>query len=419
MPTGAPRVVIVGGGFAGLQAARALDGAPFEVTLIDRRNHHVFQPLLYQVATAALNPSDIAAPLRQILRRQKNLRVVLGEVSGVDLAARRLTHSGGTLEYDTLIIATGATHSYFGHDEWAKHAPGLKTLEDAIDIRRRVLVAYERAELESDEARRAAWLTFVVVGGGPTGVELAGSLAEISRHTLSGEFTFDPARARVLLVEAAPRVLGAYPEDLSEKAKIQLERLGVEVKLGAAVTELAADHVQLGGERIDARTVLWAAGVRASPLAQALSAKLDRAGRVCVEPDLSIAGHPEVFVLGDLASVAVDAKTVPGVAPAAMQEGRYVGKLLRARARGETIAPFRYQDKGSLATIGRAAGVASFGRVHLAGFIAWWAWLTIHLYFLIGFRNRLIVLFDWAWAYVTYQRGARLITGETSTGEHK
>lgn len=408
-----PHVVIVGGGFGGLWAARALSRSPVRVTLVDRVNHHLFQPLLYQVATAGLSMPDIAAPLRHILRRQHNATVLLGDVTSIDRHARRLRCADGNeLDYDYLIIASGARHAYFGHDDWAAHAPGLKTLDDALLIRRKVLTAFERAEAETDPERRAAWLNFVVIGGGPTGVELAGTLAEIARHTLRREFRrVDPAAARVLLVEAGPRVLSALPETLSAKAAAQLQRLGVEVHTGNAVSAVDADGIALGGERIAARTVLWAAGVAASPLGRHLGAPLDRAGRVLVEDDLSVPGHPEIFVVGDLASRTQDGKPVPGVAPAAKQMGTHAARMIRARLAGTATTPFRYADVGSLATIGRMAAVADLGRVRLSGLIAWWFWLLIHILFLIGFRSRLIVLINWSWSYWTYQRHARIIVG--------
>jgi NADH dehydrogenase len=407
-------VVIVGGGFAGLSAAHALRRAPVAITLVDQRNHHVFQPLLYQVATAGLSSPDIAAPLRQILRKQRNATVLLARVTGVDLRGRRIRLADGDLGYDYLILASGATHSYFGHDDWALHAPGLKTLEDAIDIRRRMLLAFEEAERETDEARRTEWLTFVVVGAGPTGVEMAGTLAEFARHTLKGEFRrFDPSRARVILVEAAGRVLPPYPPDLSEKAQRQLEGLGVAVRTGALVTHVDAAGVSLGAERILARTVVWAAGVAASPLGRSLGTPLDRAGRVKVEPDLTVPDHPEVFVAGDLAAVESDGRPVPGVAPAANQMGRHAARNVLRAVEGQPHAHFRYLDKGMLATIGRRAGVAVMGGLKLSGAIAWLAWLGIHIFFLIGFRNRLVVMLNWAFSYVTYQRYARLLLGPT------
>ncbi|TBR36303.1 MULTISPECIES: NAD(P)/FAD-dependent oxidoreductase [Dyella] len=410
-----PHIVILGGGFGGLAAARELDDPSMRVTLIDRRNHHLFQPLLYQVATAGLSAPSIAAPLRQILRKQANATVLMDEAMDIDLAHRRVQLRQGPIDYDYLVVATGATHAYFGHDDWAADAPGLKTLDDAFTIRRRVLTAFERAEREDDPAKRQAWLNFVVVGGGATGVELAGTLAEIARHTLPREFRrADPRRANVVLVEAGPRLLPAFADALSAKARRQLEKLGVQVRTGTAVTAIDGGGVLLGEEPMQARTVLWAAGVSASSLGRTLDAGLDRAGRVRVEPDLSLPAHPEVFVVGDLASlVQADGKPVPGVAPAAKQMGRHAATRIRALLRGETgKAPFRYRDDGSLATIGRMAAVAQFGKLKLSGVLAWWVWLIAHVYFLIGFRNRLVVLLDWAWAYWTYQRHARIVTGE-------
>jgi NADH:ubiquinone reductase (H+-translocating) len=409
----ATRVVILGGGFGGLAAAQRLAGTEAEVTLIDRRNHHLFQPLLYQVATAALNPSNIATPIRRILRHARNIEVILADARAVDVPGRRVLLADGELPYDQLILAAGATHSYFGHADWEAHAPGLKTVEDALAMRRRVLLAFEAAERETDPERRRRWLTFAVVGGGPTGVELAGALAEISRHTLSVDFRhFDSRDARVLLIEAGPRLLPTMSEQASQRARTQLERLGAEVLTGQAVTGIDAEGVALGDRRICARTVLWAAGVAASPLGQSLGAPLDGAGRVRVQPDLSLPGHPEVFVIGDLAALEQAGKPVPGVAPAAMQEGRQAAANVLRLVRGQPTQAFHYVDKGSLATIGRAAGVADFGRLHLGGFTAWLAWLLVHILYLIGFRNRLLVIIDWAWLYLTYDRGARLITGE-------
>ena len=406
-----PHVVIIGGGFGGLYAARTLADAPVRVTLVDRRNYHLFQPLLYQVASAALNPSDIASPIRSILNRQRNTEVILGEATSIDVTNKRVILADGELAYDYLVIATGATHSYFNHPEWERDAPGLKTIEDALEIRRRVLLAFEHAERESDAARQRAWLTFVVVGAGPTGVELAGALSEIARQTMLRDFRhIDPKSARVILVEGRDRVLPPYPPSLSAKAQRQLERLGVEVITRGTVTSLNDSEVCIGETSIATKTVLWAAGVQASPLAASLDVPLDRAGRVLVEPDLSIPGHPEVFVIGDLAAVKqANGELVPGVAPAAIQEGVYIGK----RIAGKKREPFKYRDKGSLATIGRAAAVADFGLFKLSGFLAWIAWLTIHIFFLIGFRNRFLVITQWAWAYLTYQRGARLITGKS------
>ena len=406
-------VVIIGGGFAGLWAARALRDAPVRITLLDRGNHHLFQPLLYQVATAGLSAPNIAAPLRHILRKQKNVTVLLGEVAGIapDEKCVRLG-DGRTLDYDRLLLASGATHAYFGHDDWAPHAPGLKTLDDALEIRRRILTAFERAEAEDDPERRAAWLTFAIVGGGPTGVELAGTLAEIARDTLHGEFRrADPRRARVLLLEAGPRVLSSFPESLSAKARTQLETLGVEIRTGVPVAAIDATGVQLGDERIAARTVLWAAGVAASPLARDLGVPLDRAGRVIVMPDLSVPGHPDIFVAGDLASVQYEGKPVPGVAPAAKQMGRHAAQAIRAGLQGRVTPPFRYRYFGNLATIGRMAAVVDVHGLRLSGLLAWWFWLAAHVFFLIGFRNRMVVLIDWAQAYWSYQRSARIILG--------
>jgi NADH:quinone reductase (non-electrogenic) len=407
-----PHVVIVGGGFAGLTAARTLRHAPVRITLIDRHNHHVFQPLLYQVATAGLSSTNIAAPLRHILRRQGNATVLLADATGVDLRRRRLILRDGEMAYDFLILAAGATHSYFGHEEWSRHAPGLKTLDDAIDIRRRVLLAFEEAERETDEARRTEWLTFVVVGAGPTGVEMAGTLAEIARHTLRGEFRhIDPARARVILVEGTDRVLPPYSPKLSDKAQRQLEGLGVAVFTKKMVTGVDATGVWLGEERIAARTIVWAAGVAASPIGRSLGVPVDRAGRVKVASDLTIPGHKEVFVVGDLALIEQDGRPVPGVAPAANQMGARAARNIIRAVEGQPLSAFRYVDKGSLATIGRRAGVAAIGRLQLWGAPAWLAWLVIHIFFLIGFRNRIVVMLDWALAYLTYQRYARLLLG--------
>ena len=405
-------VVVVGGGFAGLWATRALAGAPVRITLVDCSNHHLFQPLLYQVATAGLSAPDIAAPLRHILRRQRNVEVRMAEATAVDPAGRRVTLGDGTvLGFDYLVLATGATHAYFGHDEWAAHAPGLKSLDDALHLRRRLLLAFERAEASDDADERAAWLSFAIVGGGPTGVELAGTLAEIARHTLRDEFRrIDPAEAKVRLIEAGPRVLSSFPETLSEKARRQLERLGVDVVTGTPVTAIDADGCRLGDAWVPARTVVWAAGVAASPLARTLGVPLDRAGRVPVAPDLGVPGHPHVFVAGDLAAVwREDGRPVPGVAPAAKQMGRHVAAVIRARLAGREARPFRYRDFGNLATIGRMAAVVHLGRLRFSGAPAWWFWLAAHVYFLIGFRNRLVVLLNWAWAYWSYQRAARII----------
>lgn len=409
-----PHVVIIGGGFAGLYAARGLGRAPVRITLIDLQNHHLFQPLLYQVATAALNPSDIATPLRRVFRGQKNVTVLLGEATGVDPERRRLILADESIPYDYLVVATGATHSYFGHGEWEKHAPGLKRIDDALEIRRRVLLAFEAAEREVDPERQKAWLSFAIVGGGPTGVELAGALAEISRRTLAADFRhIHPEFARVMLLEAGPRILSAYPPELSEKAKRQLEKIGAEVHTKATVTGIDEEGISLGEERIAARTVIWAAGVQASPLARSLGAPLDRAGRVLVNPDLTVPGHPEIFVAGDLASLQSRGKPVPGVAPAAIQQGKHVARAIARRLRGEATEPFHYFDKGTVATIGRAAAVADLPWVKVAGWLAWWLWVFVHIFFLIGFKNRAFVLAQWAWARFTTGRGARLITGES------
>ena len=402
-------VVILGGGFGGLYAARALRRADVRVTLVDKSNHHLFQPLLYQVATAALSPAHIAVALRRVLRKQKNVSVVLAEAVGIDPAARKVTLRDGSLDYDYLIVATGATHSYFGHGEWAPFAPGLKSLPDAVEIRKRVLLAYEAAERETDPAKRTALLTFVVVGAGPTGVELAGALAEIARHVLARDFrNIDPASSRVVLVEAGPRVLPAFAPDLSLRAQHRLEKMGVQVLLGRAVTAIDAQGVSMGQERIVSRCVLWAAGVQASPLGASLGVPLDRSGRVIVQPDLSVPGAPDAFVIGDLASM----PGVPGLAPAAIQGGRHTAKNIVRLMQGKPTLPFHYLDKGQLATIGRNAAVAQIGPLHLEGFLAWLMWLVVHILTLIGFRNRFSVIAEWAWVYLRYERGARLITGD-------
>ena len=416
-----PHVVIVGGGFAGLEAARRLGRRPARVTLLDRRNHHLFQPLLYQVATASLSPADIATPLRSILRRHRNVSVILAEAGAVDLAGQRVVLDRGEIAYDALVVAAGVSHSYFGHDDWELLAPGLKTLEDALEIRRRVLLAFEAAERASDGAERHALLTFVIIGAGPTGVELAGALAEISRQTIARDFrVIDPTQARIVLLEGGPRILPTFPEALSHSAAAALRRIGVEVRTSALVTRVTPDAVWVGGEQVRCRAVLWAAGVAASPLARSLGVPLDRAGRVLVEADLSIPGHPEAFVVGDLAAfLHQDGGPLPGIAPVAMQQGRAVAENVWRRLNRQPTVPFRYRDKGYMATIGRAAAVAVIGRLHLSGRIAWLAWVLVHIAFLIGFRNRFIVLFEWAWAYVTFQRGARLITGPWKPGPGK
>jgi NADH dehydrogenase len=448
------RVVIVGAGFGGLNAAQALASAPVSITVIDRKNHHTFQPLLYQVATAGLSPGEIAAPIRSILRRHKNVEVLMAEVTGFDLerqvvqtavqadSQNAAQNEVQEIPYDSLIVAAGASHDYFGHDEWEALAPGLKTIEDALEIRRRVLLAFELAE-------RRAWagenhdgdshdaenhdvenhdvqnhdndpLNFVVVGAGPTGVELAGTLAEICRHALAQDFrTIDPRRARIHLIEGGPHVLPAYPEDLSRSALEQLQRLGVEVLTSTMVTNVEPGMIYMGKTRMNAAVILWAAGVAASPLGKKLGVPIDRAGRVQVKPDLTVPNHPEVFVIGDLAALKdATGKLLPGVAPVALQEGRYVAKLIRREIRADKEAapraPFHYFDKGSLATIGRSAAIAQFGRIHISGFMAWLAWLFVHILFLIGFQNRVLVFIQWAWSYFTYERSARLITGSTS-----
>jgi NADH dehydrogenase len=382
------------------------------VSVVDRQNHHLFQPLLYQVATASLNPSDIAAPIRRIVRGQENAEILLGDVIGVDVERRVVQLADGALPYDYLVLAAGATHSYFGHPEWEEHAPGLKSVEDALEIRRKMLLAFEVAERETDEARRREWLTFVVVGGGPTGVELAGTLRDVARMTLAKDFAhIDPATARVILVEGSPSVLGAFDPKLSESARRQLEELGVEVRTDSRVTRIDGEGVLVGDERIPSRTVLWAAGVAASPLGRTLGVPVDRAGRVDVQPDLSIPGHPEIFVVGDLAHLEQDGSPIPGVAPAATQMGRHAAANILRLMDGEPTRPFRYRDKGSMATIGRGAAVAQLGRLKISGFVAWMMWLFVHVLFLIGFRNKLLVIIQWAWSYLSYDRGARLITG--------
>jgi NADH dehydrogenase len=414
-----PNVVVIGGGFAGLWAVRALAKAPVSITLVDRRNHHLFQPLLYQVATAGLSAPDIAAPLRHILRGQANVDVRLAELTAIDVAARRVQlDDGSALPYDFLVLATGATHSYFGRDDWASTAPGLKTLDDALAIRRRVLMAFERADAARSAAERDAWLSFAVVGGGPTGVELAGTLAEIARKTLRREFRhIDPANARVRLVEAGPRILPSFPEQLSAKAEQQLRRLGVDVLCGAPVSDIREEGFQLGDAFVASRTVLWAAGVTASPIGRLLGVPLDRAGRVVVSPDLSVPGLENVFVAGDLASVQQDGRAVPGVAPAAKQMGRHAARAILARLAGRAAPAFRYRDYGNLATIGRMAAVVDVRGLRMSGPLAWWFWLVAHVFFLIGFRNRLIVLLNWAWSYWTYQRHARIILELERFGE--
>jgi NADH dehydrogenase len=411
-----PRVVIIGGGFGGLMAARALNHTPVDVTVIDRNNHHTFQPLLYQVATATLNPSDITAPIRHILRYQRNATVLLANVTGIDVGNRTLTVDEGdgrirTLGYDYLIAAPGARHSYFGHDQWEKDAPGLKTIDDALEIRRRFLLALERAELVDDPAERDAYLTIVVVGGGPTGVELAGLIPDVLRGIRRDFRRVDPTRARVVLIEGGPRLLAAFPQEISDRARADLEELGVEVRLNSVVTRVERGVACIGDDCIHTRTIFWAAGNAASPLGKMLGVPLDRAGRVIVQPDLSIPGHPEVFVVGDLAALTdVRGVRVPWVAPAAMQEGKRAANNVKLLLRGEQTVPFRYRNKGDLATIGRYKAVADFGSFRVVGWIAWWFWLFVHIMYLVGFRNRISVLLQWAYSYFTYQRGVRLIT---------
>jgi NADH:ubiquinone reductase (H+-translocating) len=411
------RVVVVGAGFGGLNVALSLAKAPVAVTIIDRKNHHTFQPLLYQVATGGLSPGEIAAPVRGVFRSDSNIVTLLEEVEDFDLNRRIVKTTEQELPYDYLVVAAGATHAYFGHDDWEPYAPGLKTIEDALEIRRRVLLTFELAERRALSGASNEPLNFVVVGAGPTGVELAGTLAEIARHVLAHEFhSIDPSQARIILLEGGPRVLPAYPEDLSRRAEEQLRDLGVEVRTNALVTRIEAGVAYIGDTHIVAPVILWAAGVAASPLGKKLGASCDRAGRVLVQPDLSMPGHPEVFVIGDLASLKDEhGQQLPGLAPVAIQEGKYVARMIRRDLAHEARKPFHYWDKGTLATIGRNAAVGVFGKkIHVSGFIAWLSWLFIHIYFLIGFRNRLLVFFQWFWSYVTYERGARLITGTTT-----
>jgi NADH dehydrogenase len=415
--TSVPRVVIVGAGFGGLAAAKALARAPVDITVIDRRNYHLFQPLLYQVATAALSPAEIAWPIRSILRDQKNTRVLLGRVTGVDIAGRAVLIGERRVPYDYLVLATGARHAYFGHDDWETFAPGLKKIDDATEIRRRILLAFERAEMAEDARERERLLTFVIVGGGPTGVELAGTLAELASRALAEDFRhIDSRETRVLLAEAGPRLLPSFPEHLSAVAQRALARLGVETRLGHPVTAVDAGGVEIDGKRIAAATVLWAAGVAASPAGKWLGAERDKAGRIKVAPDLTVPGHPEIFAVGDTAlALGRDGAPLPGVAPVAKQQGSYVARVIRARLAGRPApAPFRYFNVGNLATVGRRAAVIDFGVVRLSGWLAWWLWGLVHIYFLIGMRNRLIVAIHWLWSYITFQRGARLITGADS-----
>ena len=406
-----PHVVILGGGFAGLAAAKTLRNAAVRITLIDRSNHHLFQPLLYQVATAALAAPDVSTPIRKILRKQQNATVWMANVERIDVENKRVhLHGDTSVDYDYLIVATGMTHQYFGHDEWAEHAPGLKTVGEALNIRGRILRAFENAELETNAEARRAWTTFVVIGGGPTGVELAGALAEIAGRTLARDFrTFDPRTTRVVLVEAGPRVLPAFSEQLSQKARVQLEALGIEVRTGSPVSDLGADFVDIGGERIATRTIVWAAGLSASPLTRDLGAPLDRAGRILVEDDLSVPGRPEVFAVGDLISKTQSDKALPGVAQLALQSGAHAARNIALSLHQRASEPFYYLDKGSMATIGRNKAIAQIGKLQLSGILAWFLWLTVHLLFLVEIRRRFEVFLEWAWAYVTWHRGSRLI----------
>jgi NADH dehydrogenase len=417
-PSG-PRVLILGAGFAGINAAKALERAPVRVTVVDRKNHHTFQPLLYQVALAVLSPAEIASPIRNVLRRAPNMEVLLGEVTGFDLQRRLVLIDSIELPYDYLVVASGATHAYFGHDEWEHLAPGLKTIEDAIEIRRRVLLAFENAEREAIAGRVSPPLNFVVIGGGPTGVELAGAIADISKRYMERDFrAIDPAKARIILLEGGPRVLPAYPADLSASAERQLNDMGIEVRTNAMVTNVEEGLVMVGKERIPATVILWGAGVLASPLGKMLGAPVDRAGRVEVMPDLTIPGHPEVFVAGDLAAVKMaNGNMVPGVAPAAIQMGRFVARQINRSIEGKPRETFHYFDKGTLATIGRSRAVADLGKLHFSGYLAWLSWLFVHLLFLIGFRNRFLVMAEWAWAYISYNSGARLITEPLEAAE--
>jgi len=419
-----PKVVIVGAGFGGLRVAQALRRAHVQVTVIDRRNHHVFQPLLYEVATADISPADISAPIRSVLRRQRNAEVILGEVTRVDVKQQQVlveTLPGErTIPYDYLVLATGAQHGYFGHDDWEPFAPGLKSIPDATTIRQKVLLAFEAAEIESDPEKQQALLTFIVVGGGPTGVEMTGAIAGLAHKSIVRDFRhISPQSSRILLVEAGPRILATFPESLARKAEKALEHQGAEVKTGAAVEEVDECGVVIKGERVPAKTVIWAAGVKASPAGRWLGAEMDRAGRVLVERDLTVPGHPEIFVIGDTASVTGQAKPLPGVAQVAMQQGHFAAEIIRRRLAGDTTQKvFHYRDKGNLATVGRSFAIADIGPFKLSGFVAWVVWLTVHIFYLIGFRNRVLVMLQWAWVYFTYQRGARLIPGSVSE-EHE
>ncbi len=411
-----PHVVIVGGGFGGLNAAMSLAGAPVRVTLVDRTNHHLFQPLLYQVATAGLSPADIAVPIRSVFSRQRNVRVLLAEASGVDLPGKRLLLDKGELRYDYLVLAVGATHNFFGHDEWSAHALGLKTLDEALRIRERMLLAFEGAERTADPEARKRLLTFVVIGGGPTGVEMAGAFSELATYVLSRDFrAIDPSATRVVLVEAGPRILGVFPQELADRAEAQLASLGVEVKKGRPVARIDPEGIAFqDGERLDASTVVWAAGVRGTKLSRAIGVELDRGGRVKVSSDCSLPGHPEVFAIGDMAAcLDKHGVEVPGLCPAAIQQGKYVARQIRAETRGKPREPFVYRDKGTMATVGRKRAIAMVGKLQLAGFMAWLAWMAVHVFFLIGFKNRFLVMFNWTWQYFTFKRGARLITTHT------
>jgi NADH:quinone reductase (non-electrogenic) len=413
VPAKVPRVVIIGAGFGGLQAAHALRNAPVDLTVIDRNNHHLFQPLLYQVATAGLSPADICVPIRFTLRKQKNTEVLLAEVTGIDLQEQRVIIGDRSISYDYLVMATGALDNYFGHDDWEHFAPGLKSVVDATILRRNILLAFEAAELETEPEKVRTLLTFVLVGAGPTGVEMAGAIAELAHKAMVSDFRhIDPRTARIILIEAGPRILPTFPENLAQKAQRALKRLGVEVRTGAAVEAIDDNGVVVAGSHIAAKTVIWSAGVKASPAGQWLKAEVDRGGRVKVLEDLSLPGHPNVFVIGDTASAIQDGKLLPGVAPVAMQAGRYVASVIAQRVAGKKQAttPFRYHNKGNLATVGRSFAVLEIGKIRLTGFVAWAMWLTVHIFYLIGFRNRFLVFFQWTWAYFTFQRGTRLIT---------
>jgi NADH dehydrogenase len=412
-PAKVPRVVIIGAGFGGLQAAHALRNAPVDLTVIDRNNHHLFQPLLYQVATAGLSPADICVPIRFTLRKQKNTGVLLAEVTGIDLQEQRVIMGDRSIGYDYLVVASGARDNYFGHDDWEHFAPGLKSVVDATKLRRNILLAFGAAEMETDPEKVRALLTFVLVGAGPTGVEMAGAIAELAHKAIASDFRhIDPKTARIILIEAGPRILPTFPENLAQKAQRALKRLGVEVRTGAAVEAIDENGVVAAGSHIAAKTVIWSAGVKASAAGQWLKAEVDRGGRVKVLADLSLPGHPNIFVIGDTASAIQDGKPLPGVAPVAMQAGRYVASVITQRVAGKKQAttPYRYHNKGNLATVGRSFAVLEIGKIRLTGFVAWAMWLTIHIFYLIGFRNRFLVFFQWTWAYFTFQRGTRLIT---------